>query len=65
MAVWVRSFSDLKGYCSWTLATYDESGYNNYTDVFDNSVDNFDLATVVAGTGCCLPYIEYRLIVAN
>lgn len=33
----------------WTLATYDDSGYNNYTDVFNNAINNFAQATVVAG----------------
>lgn len=51
--------------CSWTLATYDDSGYNNYTDVFDDSVDNFAQATIVAGTLSSLLCTECRLIVAT
>ncbi|KAG8218029.1 hypothetical protein J3R82DRAFT_6229, partial [Butyriboletus roseoflavus] len=35
--------------CSWVLATYDGSVYN-YTDVFNNVVDNFAQATVVAAS---------------
>ena len=35
--------------CSWLAATYDDSGYNNYTDVFNDAVNNFAQATVVAG----------------
>ena len=34
---------------SWVLATYDDSGHNNYTDVLNKAVDNFDRATVLAG----------------
>ena len=34
---------------SRTLATYDDSGYNNYTDVLNKAIDNFDRAAVLAG----------------
>ncbi|KAG8215259.1 hypothetical protein J3R82DRAFT_8813 [Butyriboletus roseoflavus] len=39
-------YNDLYG----NVTTYDGSGYNNYTDVFNNAVDNFVQATVVAGS---------------
>ncbi|KAG9311051.1 hypothetical protein JVU11DRAFT_8951 [Chiua virens] len=38
-------FNNLYG----SVATFDDSGYNNYTDVFNDAVDNFSQATVVAG----------------
>ncbi|KAH0834011.1 hypothetical protein J3R83DRAFT_11247 [Lanmaoa asiatica] len=31
------------------ITTYDDSGYNDYTDVLNKAVDNFDEATIVAG----------------
>lgn len=51
--------------CSWTPATYDDSGYNNYTDVFNNAVNNFARATVIAGIFRSFVHIEHRLIVLN
>jgi polyamine oxidase len=47
------------------LATYDESGYNNYTDVLNNAIDNFDQATVLAGITNFLLRLEHRLIVTD
>ncbi|KAI9571834.1 amine oxidase [Boletus coccyginus] len=32
-----------------SVTTYDYNGYNNYTDVFNNAVDNFAQATIFAG----------------
>ncbi|KAG9311033.1 amine oxidase [Chiua virens] len=32
-----------------SLSTYDETGYNNYTDLFSKSIDNFDYAIAAAG----------------
>ncbi|KAF8553640.1 amine oxidase [Imleria badia] len=32
-----------------SLTTYDDSGYNNYTDVVNNAIDNFDQAIILAG----------------
>lgn len=48
-----------------TLATYDDSGYNNYTDVLNNAIDNFEQATVLAGITNFLLRLERRLIVTN
>ena len=45
-------------------ATYDETGYNNYTDVFNEAVNNFAEATVVASMSKFFLRIEYCLIVA-
>jgi polyamine oxidase len=39
------AYNDMYG----SVTTYDESGYNNYTDVLNNAIDNFDQATVLAG----------------
>ena len=49
--------------CSWFAATYDDSGYNNYTDVFNNAVDKFTQATIVAGILKHFFYIESHVIV--
>ncbi|KAF8553637.1 amine oxidase [Imleria badia] len=38
-------FNDIYG----SVTTYDDSGYNNYTDVFNNAINNFAQATIVAG----------------
>lgn len=40
-----------------TLATYDDSGYNDYTDIVNNAIDNVDQATVLAGMS---PLIIFR-----
>ena len=31
-------------------ATYDDSGFNNYTDLVNDAVNNFNQAAIVAGT---------------
>ncbi|KAG6370738.1 hypothetical protein JVT61DRAFT_11125 [Boletus reticuloceps] len=39
------AYNDLYG----SITTYDDSGYNDYLDVFNDAVNNFAQATVVAG----------------
>ena len=48
-----------------TLATFDDSGYNDYTDVLNNAIDNFDQATVLAGITIYILGLERNLIVTD
>lgn len=50
---------------SWALATYDDSGYNNYTNMSKNAVKEFNQATVLAGLSSFLLRLERRLISTN
>ena len=36
--------------CSWSSATYDDSGFSDYTDIVDDATNDFAKATVLAGT---------------